>query len=65
MRNFLELQFLVDNLVDFLELSMPRYLSVLLDEKNRGPEHEKKKSILLNTVYIVFFKKKSLMGDLN
>ena len=61
MRNFLELQFLVDNLVDFLELSMPRYLSVLLDEVNRGPEHEKKKKrILLNTVYIVFFKKNLL-----
>ena len=44
MRNFLELQLLVDNLVDFLELSMPRYLSVLFDEVNRGPEHEKKKN---------------------
>ena len=56
MRNFLELQLLVDNLVDFLELSMPRYLSVLFHEVNRGPEHEKKKTHFVKyRLYRFFF----------
>ena len=64
MRNFLELQRLVDNLVDFLELSMPRYLSVLFDEVKRGPEHEKKPPHFVKYHLYRYFLKKTLMGDL-
>ena len=42
MRNFLELQCLVDDLVDFLELLMLSMLTfnVLFDEVKRGPGEE-------------------------
>ena len=41
MQNFLELQFLVDDLVDLLELSMlTNALNVLFDEVDRGLEHK-------------------------
>ena len=52
MQNFSELQCLVDNLVDFLELSMLN-LNILFDEVGWGPG--KKKNILLDTIYITFF----------
>ena len=55
MQNFSELQCLVDNLVDFLELSMLN-LNILFDEVGRGPGQNK--NILLATIYITFFLKK-------
>ena len=55
MQNFSELQCLVDNLVDFLELSMLN-LNTLFDEVGRGPGQNK--NILLDTIYITFFFKK-------
>ena len=61
MQNFSELQCLVDNLVDFLELSMLN-LNILFDEVGRGPGQNK--NILLDTIYITFFffkKKKKLL----
>ena len=48
MQKFLELQFLVDHLVDFLELSM--FISASLS----WLEHERKR--MLDTVYFVFLK---------
>ena len=51
-QNFSELQCLVDNLVDFLELSMFN-LNILFDEVGRGPGQNK--NILLDTIYITFF----------
>ena len=45
MQNFLKLQFLVDDLVDFLNyqcLSMPLYLSVLFEARDRELEHKRK-----------------------
>ena len=45
MQTFLELQCLVDDLVDFLELSMCQcfiILNLLFDEVDKGPKHEKK-----------------------
>ena len=45
MQNFSELQCLVDNLVDFLELSMLN-LNILFDEVGRGPGKKKKKKTL-------------------
>ena len=55
MQNFSELQCLVDNLVDFLELSMLN-LNILFDEVGRGPGQNK--NIFLDTIYITFFLKK-------
>ena len=45
MQNFLKLQFLVDDLVDFLNyqcLSMPLYLSILFEARDRELEHKRK-----------------------
>ena len=56
MQNFSELQCLVDNLVDFLELSMLN-LNILFDEVGRGPG-QKKKIFLVNIYLNFFFKKK-------
>ena len=56
MRNFLELQYLVDYLVDCLELSVLSVLNyliyILFDGVSRGLGHYK--NILLDTIYIVF-----------
>ena len=44
-QTFLELQCLVDDLVDFLELSMCQcfiILNILFDEVDKGLKHEKK-----------------------
>ena len=67
MQNFLELQCLVDDLVDFLELpmfinaSLP--LNILFDDVDRGLGRQK--YILLDTIYIVFFFLKTVKDDLN
>ena len=67
MQNVLESQCLVDNLVDFLEWSVLVNasfftLNIIFDEVDRGCGHEK--SILLDTVYRFFLKKKTLTNDL-
>ena len=55
MRNVLELQYLVDDLVDFFRIINVYQclfnLNILSDEVNRGLEHEKK---LLDTVHISY-----------
>ena len=67
MQNFLELQCLVDDLVDFLELpmfinaSLP--LNISFDDVDRALGRQK--YILLDTIYIVFFFLKTVMDDLN
>ena len=63
MRNFLELQCLVDDLVDFLELLMLSMLTfnVLFDEVKRGPGEENKFFFLTchwNGIIILLFLKK-------
>ena len=44
----------------FTNASLP---NILFDKMDRGHEHEKKNNILLNTDYIIFFKKKLVMDD--
>ena len=67
MQNFLELQFLVDNLVDFCRMiNVNQFLfilNVLFDEVDRGLEH--KKHILLEIYHLYRFLRKPLMDDLN
>ena len=67
MQNFLELQFLVDDLVDFCRMiNVNQYLfilNVLFDEVDRGLEH--KKHILLDIYRLYRFLRKSFMDDLN
>ena len=59
MRNFLELQFLVDDLVDFLELSMLinaslPYMYYLM--KSIGDSNMKKKRFVRYILFVSFFK---------
>ena len=53
--NVWELQCLVDDLADFLNYQCFFTLGILCDEKDMGLEHEK--NLLLDTIYITFFKK--------
>ena len=67
MQNFLELQFLFDDLVDFCRMINVNQclfiLNVLFDEVDRGFEH--KKHIFLDIYRLYRFLRKPLMDDLN
>ena len=62
MHNFLELQRLVDDLVDFLGLSI--FINTSLPEIYYLMKWIEGKNILLDTIYVFFFLK-TVMDDLN
>ena len=68
MQNFLELQCLVDDLVDFLRVSLfintPLPLNILFDDMDRGFGQQKKKHFVRYHLYRCFFLK-TVMDDLN